>query len=155
MSDSSATPWTVACQVPLSPESQARILEWVSISSPGDLPDPGIEPTSPALPDGFLLLNHQGSTIYTTGILINTNKYSIDSVSLNNHNTTPYILELHHSSSKDFQWDLAWCLVVKEIKKLVICVTHGESQEQLFLSSSKQCFSTCGPDQQQQHLFET
>ena len=28
---------------------QARILEWVSFSSPGDLPDPGIEPGSPAL----------------------------------------------------------------------------------------------------------
>ena len=25
---------------------QARILEWVAIASPGDLPDPGIEPTS-------------------------------------------------------------------------------------------------------------
>ena len=29
---------------------QARILEWVSISSPGDLPYPGIKPTSPASP---------------------------------------------------------------------------------------------------------
>ena len=28
---------------------QARILEWVAIPSPGDLPDPGIEPRSPAL----------------------------------------------------------------------------------------------------------
>ena len=30
--------------------SQARILEWVAISLPGDLPDPGIEPTSPVSP---------------------------------------------------------------------------------------------------------
>ena len=28
---------------------QARIREWVAIPSPGDLPDPGIEPKSPAL----------------------------------------------------------------------------------------------------------
>ena len=28
---------------------QARVLEWGAISSPGDLPDPGIEPRSPAL----------------------------------------------------------------------------------------------------------
>ena len=28
---------------------QTRILEWVAIPSPGDLPDPGIEPRSPAL----------------------------------------------------------------------------------------------------------
>ena len=27
---------------------QASILEWVAISSPGDFPDPGIEPRSPA-----------------------------------------------------------------------------------------------------------
>ena len=28
---------------------QARILEWVAVPSPGDLPDPGIEPRSPTL----------------------------------------------------------------------------------------------------------
>ena len=28
---------------------QARILEWVAFPSPGDLPDPGIKPGSPAL----------------------------------------------------------------------------------------------------------
>ena len=36
---------------------QARILEWLPFPSPGDLPDPGIEPTSlmsPALADEFL-----------------------------------------------------------------------------------------------------
>ena len=31
--------------------SQARILEWVAIPLPGDLPDPGIEPGSPASPE--------------------------------------------------------------------------------------------------------
>ena len=45
-----ATPWTVACQVPLSMGIlQARILERVVFPSPGDLPNPGIEPRSPAL----------------------------------------------------------------------------------------------------------
>ena len=35
---------------------QARILEWVTMTSPRDLPNPGIEPTSPpslALQAGF------------------------------------------------------------------------------------------------------
>ena len=35
---------------------QARILEWVAISSPGNLPNPGVKPTSlmhPALAGGF------------------------------------------------------------------------------------------------------
>ena len=31
---------------------QARVLEWVAISCPGDLPDPGIEPVSPSLQTG-------------------------------------------------------------------------------------------------------
>ena len=34
---------------------QARILEWGAISSPGDLPGPGIEPESPSLQADSLL----------------------------------------------------------------------------------------------------
>ena len=49
------TPWTVACQAPLSMGFfQARILEWLLFPPPGDLPDSGIEPASlesPALAD--------------------------------------------------------------------------------------------------------
>ena len=40
------------CRPPGSPVHgilQARILEWVATPFPGDLPDPGIEPQSPAL----------------------------------------------------------------------------------------------------------
>ena len=33
---------------------QARILEWVAFPSPGDLPDPWIEPRSPALQENSL-----------------------------------------------------------------------------------------------------
>ena len=43
---------------------QARVLEWIAISSPGDLPDPGIEPRSPVLQTDALplyCLSHQGS----------------------------------------------------------------------------------------------
>ena len=53
MSDS-VTPWTVACQARLSMGFPgAKILEWVAIPPPGDLPDPGIEPASPVLASGF------------------------------------------------------------------------------------------------------
>ena len=41
--------------------SQARILEWVAISFAGDLPNPGIEPTSPALAGEFFTTSHQRS----------------------------------------------------------------------------------------------
>ena len=34
---------------------QARILEWLAVPSPGDLPDPGIKPGSPAVQTDSLL----------------------------------------------------------------------------------------------------
>ena len=43
---------------------QARILDWIVMSSSRDLPDPGIEPASPAAPAmqaDSLLLSHLGS----------------------------------------------------------------------------------------------
>jgi len=44
------TPWTVAHQAPLSMEfSRQEYCSELPFPSPGDLPDPGIEPTSPAL----------------------------------------------------------------------------------------------------------
>ena len=50
VSDSLRPPWTIACQAPLSMGIlQARILEWVAISSSRDLPNPRIEPRSPTL----------------------------------------------------------------------------------------------------------
>ena len=39
---------------------QARILEWVAVLSPGDLPDPGIEPRSPTLQAESLLSELSG-----------------------------------------------------------------------------------------------
>ena len=42
---------------------QARILEWVGIPSPGDLPDTGMEPGSPAMRADSLPLSYQGFPI--------------------------------------------------------------------------------------------
>ena len=45
-----ATPWTVAYQTPLSMGfSRQACWSGLPFPSPGDLPDPGIEPRSPAL----------------------------------------------------------------------------------------------------------
>ena len=44
------TPWTVALQAPLSMEfSRQENWNGLTFPPPGDLPDPGIEPVSPAL----------------------------------------------------------------------------------------------------------
>ena len=48
-----ATPWTVPPQASLSIEfSRQEYLRILPISSPGDLPAPGIKPVSPALAGG-------------------------------------------------------------------------------------------------------
>ena len=48
------TPWTVAHQAPLSMGlSQQEYLSGLPFLAPGDPPDPGIEPMSPALAGGF------------------------------------------------------------------------------------------------------
>ena len=48
----SATPWTVACQAPL-PMVFSRQEYWngLSFPTPGDLPDPGMEPACLASPE--------------------------------------------------------------------------------------------------------
>ena len=71
MSDSFVTPWTVACQAPLPvgfprQENQSRL----PFPSPGgDLPDLGIESTSPALTGGFFPTEPPGRSI-TYGFLL-------------------------------------------------------------------------------------
>ena len=70
MSNSFATPWTVARQAPLSVEfSRQEYWSGLPFPSPGDLPDPGIKPASPALQVDSLLLSHQESPciLYHTG----------------------------------------------------------------------------------------
>ena len=60
MSDS-VTPWTVACQAPLS-MGFSRQEYWSGLSWPpsGDLPDPGMKPASPALQMDSLPPNYGG-----------------------------------------------------------------------------------------------
>ena len=57
-----ATPWTVAHQAPVVMEfPRQEYWSGLPFPSPGDLPDPGIEPTFPALQADSLPLSHQGS----------------------------------------------------------------------------------------------
>ena len=53
----SVTPWTVACPTPMS-MGFSREEYWSALlfPPPKDLPDPGIEPVSPALVSGFFFL---------------------------------------------------------------------------------------------------
>ena len=58
------TPWTVACQDPPSMGFfKQEYWSGLPFPSPGDLPDPGIEPRSPALQADSLLSKPPGKPI--------------------------------------------------------------------------------------------
>ena len=62
VSDSFRTPWTVARQAPLS-KGFSRQEDWSGLTfpPPGDLPNPGIEPSSPALAGRFFITEPPGN----------------------------------------------------------------------------------------------
>ena len=63
VSDSLQTPWTVALQAPLSMGfSRQEYLSGLPLSPAGNLPDPRIEPMSPALAGGFFTTQPPGKT---------------------------------------------------------------------------------------------
>ena len=67
------TPWTVACQAPLSMGFSRQeygvgcLLQ--AFPSPGDLLNPGIEPRSPALQADYLLTEPQGKYTSDKGLV--------------------------------------------------------------------------------------
>ena len=69
------TPWTVVHQVPLS-MGFPRQEYWSGLPfpSPGDLPDPGIKPRSPALAGGFFTTEPPGKPIRSQEI---ANEYMV------------------------------------------------------------------------------
>ena len=62
--------------------SQARVLELVAISSPGYLPNPGIESTSPACQEGSLPLGHLGGPTNTLYVCTSAYHCTLRSLSL-------------------------------------------------------------------------
>ena len=73
LSDSFATPWTVACQAPLSLRfPRQEYWRRLPFPSSGILPDPGIEPVSPALAGRFFTTKPPGSLLIFKLIFLNS-----------------------------------------------------------------------------------
>ena len=101
-----ATPWTVACQAPLSMGfSRQEYWSGLPFPSPGDLPNPGIEPGSPALQADSLPTQLQGKhfNILYIYIYIYTHthiKYNAYSFTFN---YVKFIINITHLCSTQFQ----------------------------------------------------
>ena len=64
MSNTFATPWTIACQAPLSKEFSRQIYcNALAFPSARNLPDSGIKPASPALAGRFFITKPPGKLI--------------------------------------------------------------------------------------------
>ena len=106
MSHSFETPWTIGCQAPLTMEFP-RQEYWSELlfPSPGDLPNPGNEPTSPALTAGF----------FTTGPLGKP------------------LLSINQFKKKRHCWvtKSRWCLVLNwpVIVYVIVCSSHAMSRK--------------------------
>ena len=90
MFDSFVSPWTIAHQVPLSMEfSRQENWSGLPFPSPGDLPNTGIEPRSPALQADCLLTEPQGKLPLDCLICLLRNLYAGQEASVRTgHGTT-------------------------------------------------------------------
>ena len=86
----SATSWTIACQAPLSTElSRQEYWSGLPFPTPGDLPNPGIKPVSPASPasaGGFFTTRATWEAQYLSNVLLvlflcrtQTNRFQVSS----------------------------------------------------------------------------
>ena len=83
------TPWTAACQAPLPMEfPKQEYWSGLPFPPPGDLPNPGTEPTSSGWQADSLPLNHFESLYYTTAginpnvVLINWKTLNLSAIVL-------------------------------------------------------------------------
>ena len=92
-----ATPWTVACQVPLS-VGLPRQEYWnvLPFPSPGDLPDPGMELEAPALQVDSLPLSHLRSHSVYGEMYKNINSKTESCEIMNNYFLFDFICFLNH-----------------------------------------------------------
>ena len=90
------TPWTVACQAPLS-MGFSRQEHWsrYQFPSPEDLPSPGVEPGSPALQADSLPLSRQGSPAVLHCLV-----FSSPNVTLKSHLSLARKRSFYHSCNK-------------------------------------------------------
>ena len=119
-----ATPWVIACQVPLSKTSSSQEY-WsvLPVPSPGDLPNPGVKLASPALQVNSSSLSHQGSPNLAEDMqIIHYSVYfrskELENYRNKNNSDNPYLFFFSLKGLFYYQLTsalgLSWCLSGKE-----------------------------------------
>ena len=98
---------------------QARILEWVPISYSRDLPDPGIEPTSPALAGGFFSTEPPGKPHMPTRMV--QIKMTDKSKCRHGHGTTETIIHGQWECKISYSF---WKTVSRKVKYIISHMTY-------------------------------
>ena len=93
-----ATPWTIAYQAPPSMRfSRQECWSGLPFPSPGDPPDPGIEPGSPALQADALLSEPPGKPQTKTGNALAGKRTRVSRVGGENSTTEPPMLLIKYN----------------------------------------------------------
>ena len=96
MSDSFVTPWTIACQAPLSMGfPRQEFYSGLPFLSAEHLPYPGIEPTSTALAGGFFTAEPTGNICFSYGSYLKIVKFFLVELYLGfSHQWLPLVLSV-------------------------------------------------------------
>ena len=109
------TPWTVACQAPLSMGfSRQEYWSGLPCPPPGDLPNPGIKPGYPALPAGSLLSEPPGKAANEG------NEVQRDAAPCSGHLASLGLNFLNHLPVREWS-------VLTETVRLTLCMVHTKT----------------------------
>ena len=114
-----ATPWTVACQAPLSMGfSRQKYWSGLPFLSPGDLPHPGIEPGSPSLEAAALISEPPEKPTFRLILLELRSVCSCSVVSHVRLFVTPWTAARQASLSSTISWSLLKFMSIESVISL-------------------------------------
>ena len=125
------TLWSITCQAFLS-MGFSRQEYWNGFPFPPlrDLPDPGIEPGSPAMQADSLLLCHRGSKLYLTVLIYTLRTFVIWNSQLAKF--PAFFLSKNKRHSFHFLWELYWTMYKSQLHNIIF--------PKLFIFLSKELF---------------
>ena len=131
VSDTFATPWTVAHQAPLSVRfPRQEYWSGFPFPSPGNLSDPGIEPASPILQANSLPLSHQGS--WASGSFLMSQFFFASGGQSIGASASASVLPMNIQDWFPLGWTALNSLQSKRLSRILFSATIGKHQSSAF-----------------------